>query len=201
MFCPGGVGWHVGLGLSHRLVALEIEDLGHGGSHTAGHRPAKGEVHGALIVVGGALVPLGGQHGLNDGMGGHLLSDWLFCGLQVGDVVGITVEPGAHIVGNSLVVELTRVCITQYAFNLVVGGYKNIALVHTAVESIVRNMSSGKSLGSGSQLTAVGHRSKHKTATLGLQILLGFLSGLLTGNGVCYGAKREKHAQRKERQS
>ena len=146
MLCPGGVARYVLLDLPDRLVALEIQHLSHGCSHTSRHGTSKCEVHRTLIVVGCALAPFCGHHRLDGRMGRYLFSDGFGSFLQVCDVVGISVKPCAHVVGNGLVVELPLVSVAQDGLNLVVGRNEDITLVEAPVEGVVLHLTCSSGL-------------------------------------------------------
>ena len=129
-------------------------------------------------------------------MGRYLFSDGFGSFLQVCDVVGISIKPCAHVVGNGLVVELPLVSVAQDGLNLVVGRNEDITLVEAPVEGVVLHLTCSSGLLAWCQFETTCNRRQLEVAFSGLEELLRFLFGLFTRDGVGHGSKREDQTKR-----
>ena len=177
-------GGNLGGGLGDRLLAVVVQDLGHGRGHAARHRTAAA-VERAGIVVGGTLAPLTRHELVHLRVVGRELHHRGTL-LYARNLTGIVVEPLAHVGGQLVVVELALVAVAQHVDGLVVARDDEVAVVLAFVEHEVGlvGRSHLRKLPR-SQFLGVGHCREHLVVVLLLHEQHGPLPGLLTVNRLC----------------
>ena len=211
---PGLIAGDVFLHLCDGLGAMVVEDLGHGRGYAAGDATSEGEVHGALVVVGRALVPAGGAERGHCRMRGSLeqgstgVCDGVL--LDVLELLRLPAEPVLHVLRQAGVVERAFVRVAQDGIDGVVARGDDIALVLATVEDVVEFMVGIGDLESatGCQTSPVAHGSEAQGggasgyALLGgrqrEQELLGTLECLVAGDGVGIGRECQREKQHGE---
>lgn len=147
----GGVVGHVGVVAMALGRPLPVaHDLSHGGSHTTGDGSVVARSGTELVVVG-TLVPGGGEQGADDHLaarssgdvGEQLLPGLLHGGVGAGAGTGgdvahrntVGIEPGGHVGGNVIRIEMPCGAVAEDRQHAVVGGHHHKAAA-LAVEDI-----------------------------------------------------------------
>ena len=138
---PGVIGGDVLLHLGDGFGTVVVEHLRHGSGHTASDAASEGEIHGALIVVGRALIPAGGAKGGHGGVRGDSQQGTLRVGdgvlLDILELRRLPTEPVLEVLRQLGIVELALAGVAQNGIDAVVSGGNDVALALATVEDVV----------------------------------------------------------------